>query len=650
MRRLSLFLLIILVLGGALLLISCPRQVLGSVRDELSGESIADAVILTGHQLAHCDPQGRFCLGWVNGSVTLVVQADGYLPVQASVPRTRFPRVTVSLAVTLTPNSVLISVRDAETGRPLAGSMIVAGEVSAMADGQGQCTLRRVKTGTPLTTSAPAYQTGRAIFNGQEALDLSLQPAVVEVLVTDLYSGQPLSGAQVTWGTEQLSTDAGGVVILKRLIKGARLSVQATAHAAAEYVHDGGDKASIALRPNTLRGVISDHGTGKRVPGATVAAISSGRVITAAVTDAEGRYALLDLPHPITLVVAAAGYDRPELEVAPVTELDVRLEPLQVKGIYMPLGILTNEARVRELIDLVQRTELNAIVVDIKNDRGWLAFPSQAAEAQRSGAYSPMVMDVRKFIAWCREAGVYTVARLVLFKDETLIAAYPDWGVQTDEQLPWKDSSGAAWADPFRPEVQAYNVAIAKEVAALGFDELQFDYLRFPSDGSISKTRYLHESTGESRCAAIRDFCAQLRHELQPYGVLLSADLFGMTAWVTDDDMGIGQRVMDIAPYMDYISPMLYPATFTDAIIDYAEPVKHPYEIVYRSCVAVQKNTKTRVRPWLQHYSWGGVTYGEQELRLQKKAASDTATSGWIFWNSSGVYNEKAFDLVKKTE
>jgi hypothetical protein len=314
---------------------------------------------------------------------------------------------------------------------------------------------------------------------------------------------------------------------------------------------------------------------------------------------------------------------------------------------------LTSEERVRELVELIDRTELNAIVVDVKSDRGWLAYASDVPEAQRSGAYKSVVMDINAFLALCRERNIYTIARLVLFKDPSLAAAYPEWAVHTDDDQVWTDSEGSAWGDPFRTEVQDYNIAIAKEVAALGFDELQFDYLRFPSDGAVDQVRYVEGSTAESRSETIAAFCARLRAELDSYAVVISADVFGLTVWVSpEEDMGIGQRVVDVAPHVDYISPMLYPATFVSGNLGYQDPLQHPYEVIYRSCVELDKRIQThvpssaevaKVRPWLQHYSANGVVYGVEEMHLQKQAAADAQTHGWMFWNAAGKYQAEAF-------
>ena len=648
MRHLILSLILFLLLGAIVLLfVLCPRQVYGTVSDALGGEPVAGATISTGERSVYSNQSGQYNFGWVYGSLTLTVSMDGYLPIEVQVPSNGIPGQAIPLYIALTPNAVSGTVLDAETGDVLPGSVVtVEHGLRVVADEQGQYTLRRVKAGTLFGASMPGYIPSTAVFHGQEVQDFVLQPTETRVKVLDLYSQQPVSGAMVLCRSMQLFTDASGEVIIKRLLKGTRLLAQYAGYAVTDFIYDGSDSVTLFLRPNTLRGVIRDSSANEPVEGAVVTIVSAGRVFTSSITGADGCYSFGDLPSSITLVVAAAGYDRAEVEVGPVTELNVNLKRFQAKGIYLPFGLLANEKRVRELIDLVSRTELNTIVVDVKSDQGWLAYPSEVAAARRSRAYKAEVMDITKFLSLCRKEGIYTIARLVVFKDPALAAAYPEWAVRTESGELWKDLGGASWGDPFRKEVQDYNIAIAKEVAMLGFDELQFDYLRFPSDGNVGEIRYAQESTRDTRCKAITEFCARLRRELEPYSVLLSADIFGLTVWVSpEEDMGIGQRVIDIASYMDYISPMLYPATFESGNLGYDEPTSYPYEIVYRSCVELSKRTKTRVRPWLQHYA-----YDVEQLHLQKKAAGDARTWGWLFWNAAGKYNELAFDSAVSPE
>jgi hypothetical protein len=208
----------------------------------------------------------------------------------------------------------------------------------------------------------------------------------------------------------------------------------------------------------------------------------------------------------------------------------------------------------------------------------------------------------------------------------------------------WTDGEGLGWGNPFREEVWNYNIAIAQEVAALGFDEVQFDYLRFPSDGDIGAIVYAEVNSSETRTAAIHEFTRRVTEALRPYGVFTSADVFGLTVWVDpESDMSIGQRVIDVAHHVDYLCPMVYPSTFVSGNLGYADPSAHPYEIIYRSQEAAKERVpaSTRVRPWLQAY-W----YTLDQMQTQKQAAEDANASGWTFWNAGAVYEEALFGAV----
>ena len=651
MRRLlsTIFIVCTLLLAALAVALLYPRQVAGVIRDE-AGPGIAHAVILLRERVLYPDEAGYYNLGWIVGPFTLDVQADGYLPQRAMIPTERLLDLSTYLPVTLTPNTLSGTVYDSETGAPLANSRVSAGQESLLTDEQGHYVLQRIRSGTLLGAVMPGYQTQAAVFSGQDVQDFPLQPTRTEILVTDLYTLQPVANVSIVYDSMETTTDASGAAVVRRLLPDSHLFIQSPGYESIEYLYSSSERVSIALRPNTLQGVVRDSKDSSPLAGVNVGLVSTGQVITATVTGKDGRYLFKDIPAPVTLTVTALDYERREEPIGQVTEMDIALRPFEVRGIYMPLGLLTSQSRVLELIDLVDNTELNTIVVDMKNDRGWLAFPSALVEAQRSKAYRAEVMDPRRFLELCKEKGIYTIARVVLFKDPSVVAAYPEWAVRTADDQLYVDTEGSTWLDPFRSEVQDYLVAIAREVAGLGFDELQFDYLRFPSDGSAGKARYSQESTRESRCTTIREFCARLHRELEPYGVVLSADLFGLTVWVEpENDMGIGQRVIDIAPYVDYLSPMLYPATFVSGNLGYDEPMRYPYEIVYRSCIELGKRTNTRVRPWLQHYSWKGIDYGTPELRLEKQAADDAGTYGWMFWHAGGKYDANVFDVVENT-
>jgi hypothetical protein len=292
---------------------------------------------------------------------------------------------------------------------------------------------------------------------------------------------------------------------------------------------------------------------------------------------------------------------------------------------------------------LIDRTELNALVVDVKSDRGQLAYASQVPLAVQLGVGGDRKgwITLADLLAEAKARDIYTVARIVVFKDDPLAFGVPELGVQRTDGSIWTDGEGLGWSNPFREEVWDYNIAIAKEVAVLGFDEVQFDYLRFPSDGDVKVIVYGTENTLEARTAAIREFARRVTDALRPYGIFTSADVFGLTVWVEpESDMGIGQRVADVAPFVDYLCPMVYPSTFRPSNLGYADPVAHPYEVVYRSQLAAEERVPltTLVRPWLQAY-W----YSLDQMLLQKQAANDAGAPGWTFWNAAGVYNEALF-------
>jgi len=213
----------------------------------------------------------------------------------------------------------------------------------------------------------------------------------------------------------------------------------------------------------------------------------------------------------------------------------------------------------------------------------------------------------------------------------------------------WLDSIGTAWMDPFQKPVWDYNVALINEVADMGFDEIQLDYIRFPSDGDIMDTNYIKECTRQNRVQAVVDFVKYVRQDLDKKGIFFSVDLFGLTTSVDLSlkfgDLGIGQQLADVAPYVDYISPMLYPSVYIPGNLGLSDPQNSPYDLVKISVTdGIQRAAPTLLRPWLQYNSSGGVPYGPPQFRLEKQAAEDAGATGWLFWNVWGSYDQESFD------
>ncbi len=376
------------------------------------------------------------------------------------------------------------------------------------------------------------------------------------------------------------------------------------------------------------------------------ASIWSGSLDT--VTDADGRFSLGPLPVGSPLVVKLPGFARARLVAEPGL-LTIRLRPQVVRGLYLSYYGLGDARIRRRLLDLVERTELNGLVIDVKGDRGMIPYPTRIPLALAAGAQGPVrVENVEGLLAALRDQGVYTVARIVAFKDTVLAHHRPDLAVMDGETgRPWLDNEGLAWVDPFREETWAYLIAVAREAAAKGFDEIQFDYLRFPSEGRLGAARYARPNTQANRLAAITEFLARTRRELGPTGVFLSVAVFGYTAF-NGDDTRIGQRVEELAAQVDYLCPMVYPSGYHLGIPGFPNPVAHPYEVVRESVSRIRRrsaHTPARIRPWLQDfrdYGFDRRPFGAVEIRAQIRGATEAGAVGWMLWNPRNDYTEEA--------
>jgi hypothetical protein len=616
-----------------------PNLLIGTVRDGETGEPVAGAKISTGRQIAWSDARGSFMLRRLRAGTIISIFAPGYEPGGAVFQREE------SLEVVLQPRITVVEVRD-EKGVPIAEAVVMAGEEVAERGQEGVFFLRRLKEGSQISVQAEGYNGAEAVYEGHSTMQVVLQRKKVVVEVYDLYTGQPLPGVLLSWGDDSFVTDGQGQSQIEGGKMGDRFQLQADGYEGGEVIYGGEGILEIALRPNTLQGVVRDGSTGD--PISEVVVQMGERVFH---TDAHGGFYLTDLPARAVLTFRAPGFKDLQVAAPQATTLDVVLEPLEAtletKGIYITFGLLAYEEKVRALIDMVARTELNAIVVDIKGDSGWLAYHSENSLALEIGAEQKGWMEVQELLRLCREQEIYTIARLVVFKDSVLAAGRPDWAVKRPDGTLFADGKGSLWVDPLRQEVWEYNIAIAREVAALGFDELQFDYIRFPTDGETGTLVYSQPSTTESRYGAIEGFMAQLEGALEPFGVFTSADLFGLTAWL-DHEADIGQMVENVAPYVDYLSPMLYPSTFTPGLLQWEadkKPTEYPYEVVYESLVRIRDRTDKPLRPWLQHYAdyKYNLPFGLEEYWAQKQATYDAGAEGWLFWNASGIYEEALF-------
>ena len=395
------------------------------------------------------------------------------------------------------------------------------------------------------------------------------------------------------------------------------------------------------------------------------AAMVSGRIVSAADrtpipdaivvagnaevrTDADGRYRLEATEGVWRLNARAAGFGRAGADVIGGDALpDIALAPIRPKALYLTVyGIGSTLLRNRALA-LLDSTELNALVIDVKGDRGLIPYPSEIPLARQIGALRvTTVRDMPELIRSLRAREIYLIARVVVFKDDLLAAARPDLAVRTAEGGTFVDREGLRWVDPSRREAWDYSLQVAEEAAALGFDEIQFDYVRFPDRRGL---RFSVPNTEENRVKNISGFLAAARERLRPYNVFLAADVFGYVAWNAGDS-DIGQTLAGTVAHVDYLSPMLYPSGFQFGIPGYRNPVANSYHIVNRTLQRAAERTgisPLRLRPWLQafrDYAFDRRTYGAAEIRAQIKASADFGSDGWMLWNPRNCYSDAGLE------
>ncbi len=328
--------------------------------------------------------------------------------------------------------------------------------------------------------------------------------------------------------------------------------------------------------------------------------------------------------------------------------------PEHVKGIYLTGNSAGLTERFNNLVNMVKETELNSMVIDVKDDKGEISYRSTNVElAHQIGAPVNKIKDIEAFMETLAEHNIYPIARVVIFKDNKLGRARPDLAVKNQDGSVWVEpGSNVTWVDPHSREVWEYIAEVAKEAARLGFREIQLDYVRFP-DRVGDRVKFDHRDSfqlpeGEeyTRSKVIASFMKFMQEELEPYGVELSADIFGLIGTVTGD-MNIGQHLETIlgVEALDIISPMVYPSHYAHNNYGlFPSNNARPYETIKYALTDYQKRMEamgstTLIRPWLQGFSQGQPPYGPHEVREQIRAARELGIHEYLIWNAGNQYN-----------
>jgi len=321
------------------------------------------------------------------------------------------------------------------------------------------------------------------------------------------------------------------------------------------------------------------------------------------------------------------------------------------RGIYITAA-LAGSSRMRVLADALVEAGGNTVVFDVKDRYGNLGYASSVPLALEIGAgLKAPIAQPAKLLDALHRRNIHVVARLTCFYDDRLARERPDFvPLSREGKTLWSERSTSHWVDPSLPQVQEYLLALVREVASLGVDEIQLDYVRFPTEGNLADAVFAFDPEVVPKDRIITQFVADVERVLEPTGVLLSADIFGVAAWGREADRRtIGQHLPDLLPHLDVVSPMLYPSHFEDGFERIDRPVDYPYYFLLQGCQRLQKMAEVndvQVRPWIQAFDYRVTRFDSLYLTEQMHGAEDGGARGWLLWNPASVY-EVGFAAIK---
>lgn len=365
-------------------------------------------------------------------------------------------------------------------------------------------------------------------------------------------------------------------------------------------------------------------------------------------------------------ILQACSHDNaiviPSVSQAVSDETEEGLSP--IRGIYIS-GPIAGTDKMDEFIRIADETELNAFVIDIKNDSGEVTFHMNTPMVQEIDSDINYITDLEGLIQTCKEHHIYLIARIVAFKDPYLAQARPELALHNADGSIFYDNSGLAWVNPYETGVWDYLMEIATEAARLGFDEIQFDYLRFSTDKGMKDVDFGPSAENTDKTQIITEFTEYAYDTLSALPVAVSADVFGTIIDNSYDQSIVGQEYTELVKHLDFICPMVYPSHYGPGVYDIAVPDAQPYDTIYAALTSSRlvlgeygndtiSSLETRdpathacVRPWLQAFTatWvtGHIPYETEQIREQIQAVYDAGYQEWILWNAAVTYDEGFF-------
>ncbi len=558
-------------------------------------------------------------------------------------------------------------VLDVDTGIPIPIFTIKTGDGSelAKADSDGKFSIAKLPADkSKLTVNAPGYAPVPLPLNQAQAQAIKLSPVILTGQLIDGDNQKPLANRLVLSTAGAVTTDADGNFTLARVDEKTKINVELVGYEKVSQAVDFSNlkDLKITLKPTSFDGSLADAASGKPIANALV---KSGDVST--LTNTQGKFHFNDVAHTPTteFTVRAAGYKLQNFKAGDLAT-GVKLEAFHFRGIYVP-GIFAIEPNYDQVFadyyKMADKGEMNAIVLGVKDDdTGLLWYDSQVPLAKELGLIydknnlkKNQLINTKKLLEDAHKHGIYVVARYVVFRDPAIAAKKPEWAIKSKKTgKSWIDLSDLSWPNQFVPEVSDYNAELAKELAGLGFDEVQYDYIRFPSDGNLTDIQFKPgfdwnalQKDEKLRTDTIEAAVRKSWNILRTTNTFFSLDVFGYSLWREDDAGGIGQQYNNLSMMSDYICPMVYATHFSAGELGFPDPGAHPKEIIEQSGKIANKldekiHPLAKYRPWLEDFDkmWGANHYKTtpERVKVQIVAADTLGASGWTLWNANGRY------------
>ena len=347
-----------------------------------------------------------------------------------------------------------------------------------------------------------------------------------------------------------------------------------------------------------------------------------------------------------TRIDTVAGTVSPTPSVPSATSaatIDVDKDFPIVRALYVNRFAAQSTKRMRQLIQMADETEVNALVIDMKDEFG-LNFKTSNAEWARNAGTAGTVRDLRGLLDTLRAHKILPIARLVVFKDSVTARVHPDWTMRRQDNSIWRDKQGLAWVNPYHRGLWEYNIGLGEELAKMGFGEIQFDYIRFPEPYASLPKQVFPGSNGVSKPDILAMFLKEANTRYDKLGVRTTADIFGLVTTV-NGALEVGQSWEKISPTVDVVLPMVYPSHYPRGSFGIASPNAEPQRVITTAITRARERdqklgitTQEHVRPWLQAFTLGKPPYGAAEIEAQKRGTYAAGYDGWVLWSPGSKY------------